>query len=173
MTRALITMCMALVACARTESAARDTATMIPGPSRGTTIGVPFAPNEVRVGARVGELVLDSIDVRRAIDSSWVGTARFRGELTLSGHLMRHPDSEVQAVCYEADSASASRMPRWAGDTRRAWFCFVDGAEAKGQLPATADAPATIVIDRFTIHRGLSDEVNAARLVRVVSPRPA
>jgi hypothetical protein len=31
------------------------------------------------------------------------------------------------------------------------------------------EVQATVVIDRFTIHRGLSDEVNSARFVRVAA----
>lgn len=37
--------------------------------------------------------------------------------------------------------------------------------------PPGDSAPAAIVIDRLTIHRGLSDEVNTARFVRALSPR--
>ena len=130
--------------------------------------GVEFDPLRARPGDRVGELVLDSLEVRRALDSTAVGTARFSGSLTLTGRPMRHPDSDVRAVCFEADSASAGRMPRWAGDRRRPWFCFTNLDSAQRVLPSPDDRQsATIVIERFTIHRGLSDEVNAARLVSV------
>jgi hypothetical protein len=109
--------------------------------------------------------VVDSIAAQRAIDSSWVGTARFGGEINLDGALTRHPDSDVRDVCFEADSASAARMPRWAGDERRAWFCFSNSDEARRLLPADT-GHARIVVDRFTINRNLSDAVNSARLLR-------
>jgi hypothetical protein len=83
---------------------------------------------------------------------------------------MRHPDSDVQLVCFEADAGSAARLPRWEGDDRRPWFCFENQAQARRAVgPPSDGVKATVVIDLFTIHRGLSDEVNGARLVRVVS----
>jgi hypothetical protein len=123
----------------------------------------------VRRGSRIGGLTIDSIAATpTGFDSSLVGTARFAGELTLAGRIMAHPDSEVRALCFEADTASAPRMPRWAGDTRRAWFCFSNREEAVGLIGSTEPGRAlTVVIDGFTIHRGLSDQVNSARLVRV------
>jgi hypothetical protein len=113
---------------------------------------------------------LDSIDVRTAFDSTRVGTARFSGLVELSGAKLRHFDSDSDALCFEADSASAARLPRWAGDERRAWFCFSNRAAAQSALGPPGDSTsATVVIDRLTIHRGLSDEVNSARFVRAVT----
>jgi hypothetical protein len=131
-------------------------------------LGVEFDPSQAKPGDRVGELVLDSLEIRRAMDSTAVGMARFSGSLTLTGMPMRHPDSDVRAVCFEADSASARRLPRWAGDLRRPWFCFSNADSAQRVLPSPDEHQrATIVIERFTIYRGLSDEVNAARLISV------
>ena len=132
--------------------------------------GIRFDPGTLRPGDRVGALVLDSIAARRTvIDSSWVGLARFRGALELSGATFRHPDPEAQAVCFEADAESAVRLPRWAGDERRPWFCFENPAAAAQALGGPSDGiRATVVVDRFTIHRGLTDEVNSARFVRLV-----
>jgi hypothetical protein len=85
-------------------------------------------------------------------------------------HAVRQFDSHSHAVCFEADSASAASLPRWEGDERRPWFCFENGAAAAKLLGAPEEErDAPIVIDRFTIHRGLSDQVNSARLVRVVN----
>ena len=134
--------------------------------------GIRFDPSRVRDGASVGTLVLDSIAARQAVaDSTYVGTARFRGTIELSGWTIRHPDPDAYRVvtCFEADSVSAARLPRWSGDERRAWFCFSNRAEAARALgPPSEGVPATIVVDQFTIHRGLSDEVNSARFIRVV-----
>jgi hypothetical protein len=130
--------------------------------------GVVFDPTSVRAGDRVGAMTLDSIEVRVAHDSTRVGTARFRGSLELTGAPIKHFESDVTDRCFEADSVGASKLPRWGGDERRAWFCFQNQPEARRLLGAAGDsARRTIVIDRFTIHRGLSDEVNSARLVRV------
>ena len=134
--------------------------------------GIRFNPATLRKGARVGALVLDSISVRQAVvDSTHVGVAHFRGEIQLRGWTMRHPDPDAHRVftCFEADSSSAARLPRWKGDERRPWFCFSNRAEAAQSLgPPSEGVPATIVIDQFTIHRGMSDEVNSARFVRLV-----
>jgi hypothetical protein len=139
--------------------------------------GIHFDPASLRPGMHVGDLVADSVAARQvAIDSSgatgmiaiqaWVGTARFRGHLTLRGHLMKHPDSDVRVLCFEADSASAKLMPRWAGDTRRPWFCFsnVDAARLLGGR--SEGRSVEVVIDELVIHRSFSDDVNSARLVR-------
>ena len=124
----------------------------------------------------MGTLALDSIQAQQTqLDSSWVGMARFRGELTLQGRLLRHFDpDQAQTLCFEADSASAARMPRWEGDSRRPWFCFENQEAASRVLGPPGDsAQVTVVVDRFTIHRGFSDQVNAARLTRVQrTPRP-
>lgn len=135
--------------------------------------GVLFDPATIQVGARVGAMSLDSIEVRAAFDSTRVGTARFSGLVEVRGAKLRHFDSDVDALCFEADSASAARLPRWAGDERRSWFCFANRAAAQSALgppgPPGDSTTATIVIDRLTIHRGLSDEVNSARFVRAVT----
>jgi hypothetical protein len=134
--------------------------------------GIRFDPAALRPGASVGALVTESVTARHTpIDSTYVGTAHFRGEIELSGQTMRHPDPDMRAnaICFEADSPSAARLPRWQGDERRPWFCFTNEADARRALGAPSDGVgATVVVDRFTIHRGLSDEVNSARLVRVV-----
>lgn len=138
--------------------------------------GIRFDPSKARPGTRVGALVIDSIDARRtAVDSTYVGSARFRGSMELSGWTLRHPDPDLyrMVTCFEADSTSAAHLPRWSADERRAWFCFVNRPEAARALgPPSEGVPATIIIDRFTIHRGLSDEVNTARFVRLVRRGP-
>ena len=138
--------------------------------------GVRFDPSTARPGARVGVLVLDSIDARQAAaaDSTYVGVARFMGKIEVSGWTLRHPDPDLYRVvtCFEADSASAIRLPRWSGDERRAWFCFENRAAAARALgPPSEGLRATILVDRFTIQRGLSDEVNSARFLRLVGRR--
>lgn len=134
--------------------------------------GIQFEPMTVRPGERIGAMTLDSIEVRVAFDSTRVGTARFSGQAELSGWTLRHPEADLRDVdlCFEADSTSAARLPRWRGDERRAWFCFENQTEAKQMLgPPSDSTPATVIIDRFNLRRGLTDEVNSARLVRVPS----
>jgi hypothetical protein len=103
------------------------------------------------------------------MDSTLVGTAAFRGRIELSGATVRHPEADAtKDVCFEADSASAARLPRWAGDRRRPWFCFSNASAAARELgPPRTERPAHVVISHFVIHRGLTDEVNAAQFVRL------
>lgn len=134
-------------------------------------IGVVFDPSRVRAGDSIAGLVVERVTVSRAVvDSSFVGDIAFRGEIELSGRKIPHFEAEVSgARCFEADSASAARLPRWEGDRRRTWFCFSNVASATRALgPSSAGPPARIVIADFTIHRGLSDQVNSARFVRLV-----
>jgi hypothetical protein len=132
--------------------------------------GMRFDPAATTPGMAVGGLTVDSVEAQRAeVAGVLIGTARFSGEVTLSGETVRHPDyPDVPAICFEADEASAARLPRWAGDERRAWFCFENQEAAVRTLAAPGEVrSATVTIDRFTVHRGLSDEVNTAVLVRV------
>jgi hypothetical protein len=133
---------------------------------------VRFNPATLRPGTRIGELVVESVTAERTpADSTYVGVAKFRGSIELTGWTLRHPDADAQdnPICFEADSTSAGRLPRWSGDDRRPWFCFVNHADAARALgPPSEGVPATIVIDHFTIYRGLSDQVNSAELMRLV-----
>lgn len=172
---------LALLACeppGNARDTARDTATASPpappvplSPHEfWARVGVLFDPERTAPGDTVGELTVDTVAATVAYDSTRVGIARFRGEIRLSGRTMRNPDDDLatRAVCFEADSISAARLPRWRGDARRPWFCFTNERTAARTLaPPGEERAATVVIDRFTIHRGMSDEVNSARLVRV------
>lgn len=134
--------------------------------------GIRFDPDSIVPGTRVGDLVLDSIRVGRTPSGPSVGSAFFGGELSLTGHTLRHFDADLApvSVCFEADPASAARMPRWEGDERRPWFCFDDPAVAARLIASPGDSvQATIVIDDFTIHFSFSDAVNSARIVRMVA----
>jgi hypothetical protein len=134
-------------------------------------IGVVFDPSRVRAGVSIAGLVVERVTASRAVaDSSFVGEIAFRGEIELSGRTLPHFEADASdAACFEADSASAARLPRWAGDRRRSWFCFSNTSEATRALgPSRAERPARIVIADFVIHRGLSDQVNSARFVRIV-----
>jgi hypothetical protein len=144
------------------------------GPPRHFRPGIRFDPATLRPGTPVGEFVADSIAAdRRPIDSTYFGLARFRGQIDVSGWTLGHPDPDSRAICFEADSASAARLPRWLGDERRPWFCFANRDEAAHALGAPSEGVhATIVIERFTIHRGGSDEVNSASFVRLVRGGP-
>lgn len=139
--------------------------------------GIRFHPATLRSGAQVGELVVDSAVVDGPlIDSTYFGVAWFRGHIQLSGWTHRHPDADVSdiALCFEVDSASAVRLPRWLGDERRPWFCFGNRVVAARALgPPSEGVRATIVIDRLTIRVSGSDDFNTANFVRLVEGGPA
>ena len=133
-------------------------------------LGVVFDPSRVRTGDTIAGLVVERIVATHTpMDSTLVGTAAFRGRIEIAGATMRHPEADAtKDVCFEADSASAARLPRWAGDRRRAWFCFSNASVAARELgPPQTERPARVVISHFVIHRGLTDQVNAAQFVRL------
>ena len=137
---------------------------------RRAQLGVVFDPSRVRPGDTIAGLVVERIVANHTpMDSTLVGTAAFRGTIELAGATMRHPEADAtKDVCFEADSASAARLPRWAGDRRRAWFCFSNASAAARELgPPQTERPAHVVISHFVIHRGLTDQVNAAQFVRL------
>ena len=168
---------MSLAACGSAEhDTARDSAAdPDPEGAARSRIGVVFDPLVLRAGDTVAGLVVTRADVQRAaIDSTPVGVVAFRGELQVTGRLVRHFDADAaaRAVCFEADSGSAARLPRWAGDRRRSWFCFTNPGDARKALPAADSGVVSIAVDDFVINRGLSDQVNAARFQRRISPAP-
>ncbi len=147
-----------------------ERAPVVPAPAAGNSGGIPFDPAALTKGVKVGALAADMLVLSRAADSTWVGSARFTGELTVSGRTIPHVDADLHEVCFEPDSAGAAGLPRWSGDTRRQWFCFSNQAEVQQSLAALHEVrPATVVIDEFTINMGRSDQVNSARLARVVT----
>jgi hypothetical protein len=170
--RAIHLVLFAAIACAQDtvrDTTGDGTSSISDSAGRSRSAGYHFDPLSIRGGTAFGALRLDSIEVRRAADASAVGIARFSGKVELRGWRMRHPDPEQDAECFEADETSAHRLPRWQGDERRPWFCYENREEAR-RLLARADALDTLVvsIDGFTIHRGMSDEVNGARLLAVL-----
>jgi hypothetical protein len=175
-TRFAVVVLMTLLACGevREEIPRADTIPLVVPDTQRRALrpGVRFDPALLQPGARVGELIVQAVDVHQtAVDSSHVGTVRFIGAIELSGLTLRHPDADLAnvALCFEADSTSASRLPRWSGDERRPWFCFENRAEAARALGAPSEGvSATLVVERFTIHRSLSDAVNSARFVRLL-----
>jgi hypothetical protein len=133
--------------------------------------GILFSPDTLAAGARIGELLLDSARASDPAAGRDAGSAFFTGEIPLSGRTVAHPDADAaeRSVCFEPDPPSAARLPRWEGDQRRIWFCFENHVEAARTLaPPGRPVEALIVIDRYTIQYGASDEVNTARLAWVV-----
>jgi hypothetical protein len=129
-----------------------------------------FDPATIRAGDTIVGLVVQNIERQRTPLGEWVGSVRFTGMLTLSGHTFSHPDgADYPYPCFETDSASARRLPRWEGDQRRSWFCFENAQAARARLGTSPGRPATIRVDSFTVHRNLSDAVNSARLIDVIS----
>jgi hypothetical protein len=128
-----------------------------------------FDPATASPLGTVAGLVLDSIERQRTPSGEWVGSAWFSGTVSLTGETFGHPDGDSYPYpCFEADTSSATRLPRWSGDSRRPWFCFENNADAKARLGTATGMRKSIVIDHFTVHRSLSDAVNSARLIAVV-----
>jgi hypothetical protein len=140
------------------------------GEEAGAGSGVRFDPTSLVPGDRVGDLTADSLSVRQAGDTGWVGLVHFRGELLLGGHAGRPPDSQPDAVCFEPDSVSGARLPRWTRDRGRPLVCFTNPAAAARDLGSAAEArPATILIDGYTVQRGAAGLTSVARLVRLLA----
>ena len=168
MTRPILTPFLLLVAiCCR--SAANDQPAADSSAPRPAQAGNSFDPATARPQSTVAGLVLDSITKQRTPSGEWVGSAWFSGSVPLTGATFRHPDGDDYPYpCFEADSSSATRLPRWLDDSRRPWFCFENTADAKARLGVASGVRKSIVIDHFTVHRNLSDAVNSARLIEVV-----
>jgi len=140
------------------------------GEESGAASGVRFDPTSLVPGDRVGDLIADSLSVRQAGDSGWVGLVHFRGELLLGGHAGRPPDGQPDAVCFEPDSVSGARLPRWTRDRLGPLVCFTNAQAAARELGSPADArPATIVIDAYTVRRDAAGLSTMARLVRLLA----
>jgi hypothetical protein len=108
-------------------------------------------------------------------------------ELTLEGTFERRTDAYSRqvlgdAVCFIPGEKYEKAIPRFAGDDRRAWFCFSNLLAAmKGfALPARAKGcgsrgTARIVVSDYVVSREGGESVDKARLERVLSksaPRP-
>ena len=129
-----------------------------------------FDPDSVQVGDSVVGLRIEAMGVQRAYDGKPVGDVRFAGEARVRGRYQRHPDTDVDLLCFFTDAESGMRLPRFPHDERRPWFCFANQQDARRMLrtpPDTGPAAIVIVIDRFAYHFGYSDGFNQARLVRV------
>src|SRR5687767_15129723 len=141
-----------------------------PAEPRRITFGAPIVdPARLRLGDHVGGLVVERIEANRGLDSTYTGVIVFRGGIELTGSVLPHFDSDVKTICFEVDTASAARLPRWPDDVRRPWFCFENDSTARRALgPPEARRRARIVVDRFTNAWAPTDVVNTARLVRVL-----
>ena len=151
------------------KTAADDQPKVDTGTAPPSQPGLSFDPATAHARDTVAGLVLDSIERQRTPSGEWVGTAWFSGAVSLTGETFGHPDGEDYPYpCFEADPSTANRLPRWLGDSRRPWFCFENNADARARLGVATGVRKSIVIDRFTVHRNLSDAVNSARLVEIV-----
>ena len=133
-----------------------------------------FDPDSLGDGDTLGTMVVARRELRVDHEGRWVGTVHFAGEATLSGRYHPHFDyPEVRSTCFEVDDSSAVRLPRFAFDERRVWFCFENQEDVARSLgPPGSSGDATIVIDRYSTIRSFTDAVDGARLVRVLSREP-
>lgn len=140
-----------------------------------TTNSNVFNPAQVKPGDSVAGLTIVAIEATPYQDRGYVGTAKFRGETTVSGTYKLAPDAADAGTgnpCFFADAASASKLPRFANDERVPWFCFTNAAaveQALGQPTATGKQVTIAIADYETVYQP-SDVVNQAKFVRVVEP---
>lgn len=169
MTRSALPLCaLLLVGACGPDAEAKGESELAADRPAGPRPPLIFDPPSLRRGAEIGEMRVDSLDVVWGEGvGEWVGVVRFTGAVRLTGSAIPHlVDPEADAVCFEADSASGRRLPRWPGDERRPWFCFENTDDARRMLGSADSArPATVMVDRFTTVRAFTDAVNSARLV--------
>ena len=133
-------------------------------------------PTQHSVGATLAGLRLTGLDATPSTEEpgGWVGSATFAGTVHLSGRYGSHPASpDLGELCFFPDAASGGRLPRFANDHRRTWFCFSNRREAVQRLaPPSSSGTAGIVIDDFHYVFEHSDVNNAVRLVEVLQRTP-
>ena len=133
-------------------------------------------PAQHAVGATLTGLRLTGLTATPSTEEpgGWVGSARFAGTVNVSGHYGSHPAyPELGELCFFPDAASGERLPRFANDHRKTWFCFTNRREAVQRLaPPPSSGTAEIVIDDFHYVFEHSDVNNAARLVEVLQRTP-
>ena len=118
-----------------------------------------------KTGDRWGELTVTDVKQEpNQVDSSFVGTIRWAGQVRVSGRYRTHPDyPEVKSPCFEVLGDDRSKLP---AATERVWFCFDNADEAVQKLgPVGQEFDTTIVITDYVMHRYFTDAVNSARLV--------
>lgn len=104
-------------------------------------------------------------------------------ELSLEGTWERRTDAYTRrvlgdAVCFVPDQKFEARLPRPAGDDRRAWFCFTNRAEAMKAFAVPVAArgcgmrgAATVSVSGYRLGEG-GEAVDRARLERVLAKAP-
>jgi hypothetical protein len=140
-------------------------------PAGAGTDGARFDPASVSPGRRVGDFMVVEAQLEQAAalpGKPYTGRVRFSGAIELTGKLVANPNPDRKTPCFEADAASAARLPRMMGDTRRAIICFQNNSRAE-ELTGSMQppAPATVNIREFVSSYSFTDEVNSAFLVEL------
>ncbi|NES98589.1 MAG: hypothetical protein F6K32_26120 [Desertifilum sp. SIO1I2] len=131
-----------------------------------------FNPSQVETGDRILGLEVTSVDVSPYLEG-YTGTAKFKGEVTLSGKFVAndsHFEGATGVPCFYVDETSATQLPRFVGDERISWFCFDNPEVAKTAFSENnlVQENAKIVIDNYQIVYAPSDVVNQATFKRIV-----
>ena len=149
-----------------------QTATTAPGETSTTTAPEPhpewttFDPSKVEAGTNVGAWSVRDVTFRPdPSEQGWTGEVRFSGEVSLAGTFQPHFDSEVRAVCFFVDPDDAVKLPRFANDVRKPWFCFQNEEEARSAAPFGTHA--TIRVSDYHYAYSHTDVVNSVKLVAV------
>ena len=124
-----------------------------------------FDPSKFETGAALGPWRVVEKDVLRdpLEETGWIGRVLFEGQADVRGTFQMHFDPEYPKLCFFADDIDRPKLPRFANDVRKAWFCFTN--EEDVTRVAKAGDRATIAIADFHYRYSHTDVVNSARFV--------
>jgi hypothetical protein len=141
-------------------SGAEPTQEPATGPAR-------FDAATARAGDRVGELEIVSADLGPSeIGGAYVGTVRFRGEITVRG-TPRRIASDHTALCFWVSEGAEHLVPRMRHDDRRVWFCFENEGEAEADLGPHLERETAVTVSDYVTVYAFTDAYDTARFVRL------
>jgi hypothetical protein len=124
-----------------------------------TTVPNPYDVfAKLSIGDKVGEFVVVSKGPREIV--------QFSGETTVHGNYFKELYQSGNP-CFRVLESDAWKLPRLAGDSRTAWFCFSNADFAEREL-STSDRTITIVIRNYLLDMREMETFDQAEFVRIV-----